>query len=233
MKNSNNILFMGDPHGDFTPVFEATETYQPEAIIMLGDQQPEEPINDILKDISCPVWWILGNHDSDQSRFLANHFPLWDFNLGNRVVEIAGLRIAGLGGEFRQEVWHPWDGEGKPKWNRRQDYLTSLAPDAGLQGEIPENCFQKGLPLRGWTAIFPEDFDILLDQGPADILVSHAAPDWHMYGFKEINELAELLEVKTIVHGHLHRDRKITLDNGIEVVSLNKGSDFQITDIVN
>lgn len=229
MKNTNNILFIGDLHGEFAPVFEAVNKFQPEAVIMLGDQQPEEPMDGILKDVSCPVWWILGNHDSDQQHFLTNHFSFWNFNLGNRKVEIGGLKIAGLGGEFRQEVWHPWDGEGKPKWNRRQDYLTSLAPNADLQVETPENCFHVGLPLRGWTAIFPEDLDILLDQGPADILVSHMAPDWHEYGFKEINELAELLEVKTIIHGHLHRSRKITLDNGIEVVSIDKGSVFEFS----
>lgn len=228
MKSSNKILFMGDPHGDFAPLFKAAEIHQPGAIIMLGDQQPEEPLSDILKDVPCQVWWILGNHDSDQPRFLSNHFSLWDFNLGNRVIEIAGLKIAGLGGEFRQEVWHPWDEEGKPKWNKREDYLTSLPPDQALAGQIPDNAFQKGLPLRGWTTIFPEDFDVLFDHGPADILVSHIAPDWHMYGFKEINDLAEVLEVKTIIHGHLHRDREVTLDNGIDVVSLDRGSVYQL-----
>ncbi len=109
---------MGDPHGFFGPVFEAAQMHQPEAIILLGDQQPGEPLSDILKDVPCPVWWILGNHDSDQPRFTTNHFPLWDFNLENRVVEIAGLRIAGLGAEFREEIWHPWD--------RRQDWLRML-----------------------------------------------------------------------------------------------------------
>ncbi|MFP4398178.1 MAG: metallophosphoesterase [Desulfonatronovibrio sp.] len=141
-----SILFMGDPHGDFQPAIRKAEEFRPEALILLGDQQPEASLDRIVRDISCPVWWILGNHDSDQPHYLKNHFSHWDFNLGNRVVEIAGIRIAGLGGEFRQEVWHPWDGEGRPKWNRRQDYLTSLAPDQGLEGPFPDNCFQKGLP---------------------------------------------------------------------------------------
>ena len=215
---------MGDPHGDFKPVIKAAQELHPEAVILVGDQQPETPLDRIVLDIPCPVWWILGNHDSDQTVFLKNHFSHWDFNLGNRVVEIAGVRIAGLGGEFRQEIWHPQDGEGKPKWNRRQDYLTSLAPGEGLEGTLPENCWQAGLPLRGWTAIFPEDFDILFDQGPADILVTHVAPDWHEYGFKEINEMAELLEVKTIVHGHLHHNREVFIDNGIKVISLDGGA---------
>lgn len=44
-----------------------------------------------------------------------------------------------------------------------------------------------------------EDFDALFDQGPADVLISHEAPSCHRYGFKVLDELAELLQVKTIV----------------------------------
>lgn len=55
------------------------------------------------------IWWISGNHDTDSE---ASHDHLHcsvlaDHNLHDRVVEIAGVRIAGLGGVFREQVWAP------------------------------------------------------------------------------------------------------------------------------
>lgn len=38
----------------------------------------------------------------------------------------------------------------------------------------------------------------------ADILVCHEAPSCHPYGYSEIDELAQAMGVKMVVHGHHH-----------------------------
>ena len=213
---SIKLLCMGDPHGDFAPVLEKARSEKPEAIVLLGDQCPEEPMDIILSRVPCPVYFILGNHDSDRPHWLKNHFPAWERNIGGKVSQIAGMRIAALPGVFRGKIWHPDTGV---RWNRRRDFMAHMRPKSGFAG---------GLPIQHWTSIFPEDFDALFDQGPADVLVSHEAPSCHRYGFKELDELAELLQVKTIVHGHQHEYYQDELQNGIKVAGLNRHGTFQI-----
>ena len=55
------------------------------------------------------MWFINGNHDTDSEADYDNLFgsKLANKNLDGRVVEIAGVRIAGLGGIFRGQVWRP------------------------------------------------------------------------------------------------------------------------------
>lgn len=51
-----------------------------------------------------------GNHDTDNVENYQNLFEDGLFksrNLHGRIVEIDGLRFAGLGGVFRGEVWFP------------------------------------------------------------------------------------------------------------------------------
>jgi predicted phosphodiesterase len=105
------ILFCGDPHGHFDLIIEAVEEHRPEAVILLGDMQAQRPLEIELASIldKTELWFIHGNHDTDSD---ADHDHLFDSalagrNLHGRVVEIAGLRIAGLGGVFRGKVWTP------------------------------------------------------------------------------------------------------------------------------
>ena len=39
-----SILFYGDPHGQWQPLFEAVEKYRPDAAILLGDMDLDEPL---------------------------------------------------------------------------------------------------------------------------------------------------------------------------------------------
>lgn len=58
----------------------------------------------------------------------------------------------------------------------------------------------------------------------ADILVSYEAPSSHRYGHAEVDDLAEVLGAKVIVHGHHHQDYRAQLPNGVKVVGLAKAS---------
>jgi hypothetical protein len=78
---------------------------------LLGDIQARRPLQVELAPILAltEVWFIPGNHDTDSD---ADHDHLFgselaDRNLHARVVEIAGFRVAGLGGVFRESIQMP------------------------------------------------------------------------------------------------------------------------------
>jgi predicted phosphodiesterase len=214
----NQIGFFSDPHGDFSSVKKAVRAGVPKLSLFLGDFDLERPMEEELSPLlreGSEVYFVHGNHDADTEvwhDFVFNGSMALK-NLTGRVIEFDGIKVAGLGGVFRAGVWHPKDGDGLPKFASREAFM-----DANRR-----NAWRDGLPLRQRSTIFPEDFNALLGQ-EADILITHEAPSSHEYGFSEIDDLAELLGVKVIVHGHLHKDYRAVLPNGIKVVGLDKAA---------
>lgn len=202
------VFFVGDPHNCFEDVAQAIDEHRPDAVVLLGDMTVDVPLHDVLSDVCeiTDIWWIHGNHDCDEERWYENLFDsqLADRNLNGRVVEIAGLRIAGLGGVFRGRVWHP---SFEMRWRTRDEYLKQAGKD---------NLWRGGLPLKARCAIWREDYD-KLSQQRADILVTHEAPGNHHYGFGLIDELARSMEASVIYHGHHHRNYRAEIDGGIVV----------------
>lgn len=189
------ILFCGDPHGHFGHIIEAVQAHQPAAVILLGDLQAQRPLEVELGLIldKTEVWFIHGNHDTDTE---ADHDHLFSSALANRnlhgrVVEIAGQRIAGLGGVFRGKVWTP---PAPPTFENPKQYLARCGKG---------NFWRGGLPLTHRSTIFPVDYERLQKQR-ADILVTHEAPSAHPHGFAAIDELTRQLGVSASFHGHHH-----------------------------
>ena len=189
------ILFCGDPHGHFGHIIEAVREHQPAAVILLGDLQAKRPLEVELASIlnKTEVWFIHGNHDTDSE---ADHDHLFgsklaDRNLHGRVVEIAGQRIAGLGGVFRGKVWTP---PAPATFENQKQYLARCGKG---------NFWRGGLPLAHRSTIFPDEYTKLAKQR-ADILVTHEAPSAHPHGFAAIDELARRLGVEKTFHGHHH-----------------------------
>jgi predicted phosphodiesterase len=196
VEKENDILFAGDPHGDFSPLIKSVLTYRPKAVVLLGDYDLEMPFHKVLQDIVklTEVWWIAGNHDfetPDKYKYLFRS-ELIAKNLHLTVNEVAGLRIAGLGGIFMGRVWYP---PTPPRWYCKKAYLDSLR-DLGK----PEK-----LTLKHQCAIWYDEMQ-QLKHLKADILVTHEAPESHRHGFAVIGELARAMEVKKIFHGHLHEN---------------------------
>lgn len=192
---TTTLIFAGDPHGCFEPLQATAAQYDAVAYVLLGDMQLERPLEQALADLTSRLWWIPGNHDSDRELW---YDCLFDSALANRnlygtVVDVGGVRVAGLGGVFRANVWHPDTGV---NYRSRVDFLQRTDKAYHWRG---------GLPLQHRTAIWWEDYERLFDQR-ADILVTHEAPSCHRYGFKAIDELAQAMQVKQIVHGHHHED---------------------------
>jgi len=220
----SGIAFFGDPHGNFDTFHEVVRSERPEVAIFLGDMGLQRPFEEEIGDAGCEVYWIHGNHDTDAEQyhdFLFNS-ALAERNLCNRVVEVGGLRIAGLGGVFRGTVWHPrpknpGDAIEPPRFRSRGEFISAHR----------RTTWRGGLPRKQRSTIFPEDFEILSSL-KADILVTHEAPSCHQFGFEVIDHLAERMGVHTIIHGHHHTDYVATLPNGIAVVGVAKEGVYRL-----
>lgn len=189
------IYFIGDTHGRFEHVLKAVTQSRPKAIVFLGDLQASRPLEVELAPILglTEVWFIHGNHDTDSDADYDHLFgsTLADRNLHGRVVDVEGLRIAGLGGVFRGQVWTPpapWSYESPGKMAARCN---------------PNYRWRRGMPRKHHSSIFPEAYFGLVDQR-AEVLVTHEAPSAHPYGFEAIDELARSLRVTKAFHGHHH-----------------------------
>ncbi len=194
------IFFCGDVHGNFEHVIEAVRDHRPAAVIFLGDLQAQRPLDQELQPILglTEIWWIHGNHDTDSQADHDNLFlsALADRNLHGRVVEIAGVRIAGLGGVFRGEVWHP-PGE------IQHEAFAALERSEANRPSV--KAYRNERARKHRSSIFPDEYFQLVGQR-ADILITHEAPSCHPHGFDAIDELARSMVVRTTFHGH-HHDR--------------------------
>ena len=195
--NTNFILFCGDPHGRFDHILRAAELLDPMAIVLLGDIEPIQPLHLELAAIDPQkLWFIHGNHDTDSDQ---NWHHLWgstlaERNLHGRVVELPnGLKLAGLGGVFRESVWYP-SPQREARFESRASHARSTPRQDRWQGSVHR---------KHWSSIYPDEVNRLADQS-ADILVTHEAPGYHPHGFEILDELARSMGVKVSVHGHQH-----------------------------
>ena len=111
------VLYCGDPHGRFGHILEAAAALKPLAVILLGDLEPARPLHVELAPILERVWFIHGNHDTDSAVHWVRirNSPLAARNLHGQVTMLPdGTRIAGLGGVFRESVWHPETSPSRP-----------------------------------------------------------------------------------------------------------------------
>jgi len=215
------ISFIGDPHGHFEDIISTALEQRPKALVLLGDLDLERPLTQELKavrDAGIQIHWIPGNHDGDRDEWYANLFGghAGGLNLHGRVVEIAGQRVAGLGGVFREQVWRP---PAEPVLRKRSQMLAKCSTGSKLQSWRAVHETMPGLPRRHRVSIWPEDYE-RLSQQQADILVCHEAPSCHRCGFAVIDQLAEAMGAQLIVHGHHHRDYAAVLPSGIRVIGV-------------
>lgn len=222
------ISFYGDPHGDYRPL-KSLAAARPNAVVFLGDMDLARPFDDEVQPLTAAgvdSWYIHGNHDTDREEW---HDFLFESDLGKtrnlntRVVDVHGVRIAGLAGVFRSKVWHPKDGKGEQKYQSRKDFMRLHHRAA----------WRDGLPLGQRSTIYPEDVDQLANLR-ADVLVSHEAPSCHRYGFSEVELVAQMMGAKTIIHGHHHESYQATLPCGIKVIGLDKAeiATLSVSDLV-
>lgn len=189
----NKIFFCGDVHGNFEHLIQAVREHWPAALILVGDVQAQRPLELELAPIldETELWFVHGNHDSEQDYDNLFGSSLASRNFHGKVIEVAGVRIAGLGGIFRSQIWRP---PSPPSHESAAAFLEKSDPSTQWRG---------GLPLKHRSAILPEDYRQLLNVS-ADVLVTHEAPSAHYFGYGEIDELGRKIGVSKSFHGHQH-----------------------------
>ena len=207
----------GCTHGRFDHVKKSALAGRPDAVIFLGDIEPAHPFEAEIAPLvaaGIDVRWIRGNHDTDSRTAWDKLSGAMDRNLDGRVVEVAGVRIAGLGGIFRDEIWYPDPANAlgaAPHFASYETYCAALAgrPQARSRAPVsPDDdpaaaAIRENKRLKHHSTIFWDTYEQLWEQ-TADILVTHEAPSCHPHGFAAIDELAQAMQVKAVFHGHHH-----------------------------
>lgn len=252
-----DTIIFGDTHCDFSSIDEAAREIDPDRpplCVFVGDfgfadrdetnwvpgtrrevlpfqelRKPDEILRP-LTELGCRIVHVRGNHDfddQDQYGAVIGSKALRGGHLHRRVVEIEGVRIAGLDGVFGGP-WRPKDGlvvsETREHWmahNRAYSggsfWRHTLEKQAGIA---------PGLQVGHRKYIFPEDAEYLRGL-QADILVTHEAPlspEAAVEGYQIINDLAVDMGAKAVIHGHIHRAFETETKEGIKVYSIGKNA---------
>ena len=204
------LMFFGDPSGPFHFVICCGQEHHPEAIVLLGDIQAQRllvldlaPVLDL-----ADVWFTHGNHDTASEARVDHLFgsALERRNPNGCVVELAGLRVAVLGGIFRESIWAP-------------PFVASVA--GCLEVIHPTERWRGGMARRHRSPIFPDEYERLARQR-VDILVTHEGLGGHSHDWVALDDLAIALYVQVVVDGHLHRtiaylaDGRLDADTGYQ-----------------
>lgn len=199
------LWFLGDVHGEFSHIGRAVADAKkagqlPSWLIFLGDVEIDaRSLREILAPLgeeypAVKVAFIHGNHDADTHENWASLHDCGDaLALHGRVVDLDGIRVAGLGGNFMGRVWSP---PSEPTFSSKAE-ATKRGPYGWRDGQQPNP------KLHG--AIYPDDVAILAAQR-ADILITHEAPSCHQYGWDALDQLARDMRVVRSFHGHTHDD---------------------------
>ncbi|MFO1345984.1 MAG: metallophosphoesterase [Rhodocyclaceae bacterium] len=236
------ILLIGDNHGRFRHVLDAITFVRASGmgaisdVIFLGDIEAQRPFETEIAPIlalGVEVHWIVGNHDTDSEENWRHLQGSMHRRLDGRVTEIAGLRIAGLGGVFRGQIWFPRDSKNAaavedPAFQSYDEFSADLGKKQGLKRRlskmdriqmeaIPDRIAKLMDPTKNGqlrkhcSTIFPDVVRSLSAQH-ADILLTHEAPGYHRHGFDELTRLAQAMGVRMAVHAHHHEN----LDHGTD-----------------
>ena len=221
MPPHDGLIFIGDIHRRWDLVARglAGLPSPPRHIVLLGDMECHEPLDRLtapLRAHGTTLHWIHGNHDADGGREMWNNLteptrnPLTTQGaLHGRVIELAGLRIAGLGGTFNPRVWHP---PKPPRLHARADLPADLATIG--PGWTADSTAALAFSLAT-LAIWPEDVAALAAQR-ADILVTHEAPSSHPAGAAVLDDLARAMGASLIIHGHHHIGYRAAAPDGLQ-----------------
>jgi predicted phosphodiesterase len=199
------LWFVGDVHGEFQHIETTLKAARdanslPTWIVFLGDLDIDQlPLRVVLEPMltlspELRVAFVHGNHDADSyAHWECLHDGGEAVALHGRVVDLDGLRVAGLGGNFLGRVWAP---PSQPTFTNKVAAMQR-GPYGWREGQRPSP------KLHG--AIYPDDVATLGKQR-ADILVSHEAPSCHPYGWETLDRLARDMGVLRTFHGHTHDD---------------------------
>jgi hypothetical protein len=166
---------------------------RPQLIVACGDL-PFEYLGRLMDRLDVPLVFVPGNHDPDISGYRISRTglplraglparPPWPdgaISAEQRVVDVAGLRLAGLGGCRRYSA-------GPNQYTERQ------------QGRRA-----RGLARRAWWAQVRDGrgVDVLLTHAPPEGIGDGTDPPHR--GFRAYHRLTARLQPAVLLHGHVH-----------------------------
>jgi len=166
--------------------------YSVDLVLGAGDL-PYEYLEFLANTLDKPCVFVPGNHDPDLSGYkhysglsMKDGFPAaWPgpqggINADGRVVDIAGLRVAGLGGSIRYN-------DGPNQWTERQ------------QARRARKLVRAAERLRRKDG---RGVDVLLTHAPPLGLGDRDDPPHR--GFECLHRTIERLQPKWLLHGHIH-----------------------------
>ena len=173
---------------------------RPDLIVSCGDL-PFDYLENLVSRADVPLVFVPGNHDPDlrssDSMWTALPFqapipgPPGCDNADGRVLDAAGLRIAGLGGSIRY----------------------NLGPNQYTQSQMRFRALRLGFRIR-LRSIVPIRIAARKspgDRSKLDILLTHAPPfgwgpsqDPAHVGFTAFHRVIKDLAPKLLIHGHVH-----------------------------
>ena len=204
----------------------------PGHVVLLGDIECHAPLDQLaapILDRGVRLHWIFGNHDLDGGPQMWANLADPGRNprsscgaLHGRVVEMEGLRVAGLGGTFHTRVWNP---PAPPRLHARAELSADMATlGPGWSADAATALAHSLASL----AIWPEDVEALAALR-ADVLVTHEAPSSHRSGVAVLDALARAMGARLVVHGHHHVGYRAHAADGLHVQGVGSawGMDLQ------
>jgi predicted phosphodiesterase len=168
---------------------DAVRRHRDVDLVLAAGDLPFDYLDHIASRLDRPLVMVPGNHDIDLSGYrfrggvcLRAGLPAtWPgppgaVNADGQVVEVAGLRIAGLGGSVRYN-------RGPNQWTQGQQRFRSWK-------------------LRARAALGFKPVDILLTHAPPRHCGDREDPAHH--GFDCLHDVVRALRPRLLVHGHIH-----------------------------
>lgn len=167
---------------------------RPAQLIVACGDLPAEYLGALMNALDVPLVFVPGNHDPDQSGYRVSRsglttragfparppWPAGAVNADGRVVDVAGLRIAGLGGCLRY-------GDGPNQYTEGQQARRARA--------LRRRARWRGLRDR-------RRVDVLLTHAPPRGVGDGDDPAHR--GFGCYSALAAALDAPLLLHGHVH-----------------------------
>ena len=157
---------------------------KPDLILSAGDL-PFDYLENLVTRAGVPLLYVPGNHDADVKFHRSTYGPVvveepipgpeGCDNVDGKILEVDGLRIAGLGGSIRYR-------EGPNQYTQAAMRRRALALELRARLRKPPDVLLTHSPPRGLG-----DGDDLPHQG-----------------FEAFNRLLTVLHPRLMVHGHLH-----------------------------
>ncbi len=201
------ILAVADEVDEFL-YGDKLQTLKPDLMVSCGDL-PFDYLEYLVSSLNVPLVYVPGNHDPSLRPADTTWAPLQQEGAGpgpagcdnddGRVIEVCGLRIAGLGGSLR---YRP----GPNQYTQAQMRWRTLS----LELRIRLNRAQSGRKL-----------DVLITHAPP-FGVSEAGDAAHV-GFAAFHRIIRDLHPVLVVHGHIHpygRSRPERRTDGTRIVNV-------------